>query len=266
LVSAREHYRPYGDKLISPNTNESAGFANKAFDASTNLSYMSARYYNPTLGRFISPDPVHFVEDNVHSFNRYAYANNNPMKFVDPDGKQGVLVAQLGPMSPRALGERVFSRTVDAVKQAPEVQVTIGVSASLSVENRGLSGGLGVGLTSRGAFIGQFAATDVTQGVGMFGGVGLQVGVSTSTGRTPIGLSVSPQISHEVNVGWGPSLGGTISTSPDSRGAQGPAPRGGRFGAGFGAAVTKGNTTQSTISSPSLGSKDSEDSKDGTTK
>jgi RHS repeat-associated protein len=87
LVSAREHYRPYGDKLISPNTNESAGFANKAFDASTNLSYTSARYYNPTLGRFISPDPVHFVEDNVHSFNRYAYANNNPMKFVDPTGE-----------------------------------------------------------------------------------------------------------------------------------------------------------------------------------
>jgi RHS repeat-associated protein len=96
LVSAREHYRPYGDKLISPNTNESAGFANKAFDASTNLSYMSARYYNPTLGRFISPDPVHFVEDNVHSFNRYAYANNNPMRFVDPDGKSAVHAVAFG--------------------------------------------------------------------------------------------------------------------------------------------------------------------------
>jgi RHS repeat-associated protein len=93
LVSAREHYRPYGDKLISPNTNESAGFANKAFDASTNLSYMSARYYNPTLGRFISPDPVHFVEGNIHSFNRYAYANNNPMKFVDPTGLEGEAIS-----------------------------------------------------------------------------------------------------------------------------------------------------------------------------
>jgi RHS repeat-associated protein len=92
LVSAREHYRPYGDKLFSPTTNESAGFANKAFDASTNLSYMSARYYNPTLGRFISPDPVHFIEGNIHSFNRYAYANNNPMKFVDPDGRTPVHV------------------------------------------------------------------------------------------------------------------------------------------------------------------------------
>jgi uncharacterized protein RhaS with RHS repeats len=48
---------------------------------------MSARYYNPTLGRFISPDPVHFVEGNIHSFNRYAYANNNPMRYIDPTGE-----------------------------------------------------------------------------------------------------------------------------------------------------------------------------------
>jgi RHS repeat-associated protein len=94
LVSAREHYRPYGDKLFSPNTNESAGFANKAFDASTNLSYMSARYYNPTLGRFISPDPVHFIEGNIHSFNRYAYANNNPMRYIDPTGLEGESISE----------------------------------------------------------------------------------------------------------------------------------------------------------------------------
>jgi uncharacterized protein RhaS with RHS repeats len=53
---------------------------------------MSARYYNPTLGRFISPDPVHYVEGNIHSFNRYAYANNNPMRYIDPDGRTPVHV------------------------------------------------------------------------------------------------------------------------------------------------------------------------------
>jgi hypothetical protein len=32
-------------------------------------------------------DPVEFKEDNIHSLNRYAYANNNPYKYVDPDGR-----------------------------------------------------------------------------------------------------------------------------------------------------------------------------------
>lgn len=47
--------------------------------------YMQARYYDPLIGRFYSNDPIGFRD--VHSFNRYAYANNNPYKYIDPDGK-----------------------------------------------------------------------------------------------------------------------------------------------------------------------------------
>ncbi len=49
---------------------------------------MGARYYNPALGRFMAMDPVGFQEGNIHSHNRYTYANNNPYKFVDPDGRE----------------------------------------------------------------------------------------------------------------------------------------------------------------------------------
>jgi hypothetical protein len=45
---------------------------------------MQARYYDPVIGRFYSNDPIGFRD--VHSFNRYAYANNNPFKYVDPTG------------------------------------------------------------------------------------------------------------------------------------------------------------------------------------
>jgi hypothetical protein len=38
------------------------------------------------LGRFMGVDNVQFKEKNLHSFNRYAYGNNNPYKYVDPDG------------------------------------------------------------------------------------------------------------------------------------------------------------------------------------
>jgi len=57
---------------------------------------MQARYYDPVIGRFYSNDPVGF--SNVHNFNRYAYANNNPYKYVDPDGKTGILVALIPPV------------------------------------------------------------------------------------------------------------------------------------------------------------------------
>ncbi len=48
---------------------------------------MGSRYYDPRLGRFLSIDPVEPDENNLHSLNRYAYANNNPYKFTDPDGQ-----------------------------------------------------------------------------------------------------------------------------------------------------------------------------------
>ncbi len=54
---------------------------------------MGARYYHPTLGRFTGIDPVGFTQANLHSHNRYTYANNNPYKFVDPDGRVAVPVA-----------------------------------------------------------------------------------------------------------------------------------------------------------------------------
>lgn len=54
---------------------------------------MQQRYYDPIIGRFYSNDPVdafgHMQRGNsiAHGFNRYAYANNNPYKYTDPDGE-----------------------------------------------------------------------------------------------------------------------------------------------------------------------------------
>jgi RHS repeat-associated protein len=92
LQAWKENYRPYGDQLVDAagNQNNKIWFAGKPFDDSTGLSYMKARYYDPTLGRFMAVDPASFSLENLHSFNRYAYANNNPYRFVDPNGEWAI--------------------------------------------------------------------------------------------------------------------------------------------------------------------------------
>lgn len=93
----KENYKPYGDNLNNSTTSKSdnLGFVGKPYDTVTGLSYLGARYYSPTLGRFMGTDPKGFDPDNLHSFNRYAYANNNPYKYVDPDGHSPIDVAFL---------------------------------------------------------------------------------------------------------------------------------------------------------------------------
>ncbi|UTY59245.1 RHS repeat-associated core domain-containing protein [Massilia sp. erpn] len=96
-VAWQENYRPYGEQLnkAAASSNNKLWFAGKPYDRNTGLSYMGARYYNPELGRFYGIDPATVDPADVHSFNRYAYANNNPYRFVDPDGHSPLDVAFL---------------------------------------------------------------------------------------------------------------------------------------------------------------------------
>jgi len=61
-------------------------FTGQRLDA-TGLYYYNARYYDPTIGRFISPDTVIPDPANPQCFNRYSYCLNNPLKYTDPSGK-----------------------------------------------------------------------------------------------------------------------------------------------------------------------------------
>jgi RHS repeat-associated protein len=84
----KERYFPYGEKRIAGGSQtHRLSFHGKALDADTGLQYFGARHYDPQIGRFTGVDPVSFGEGNVHSFNRYAYGNNTPYKFRDPDGR-----------------------------------------------------------------------------------------------------------------------------------------------------------------------------------
>ena len=77
---------PYGLQL-APAPADGPGYTGHVYDAATGLNYMQQRYYDPGIGRFLSIDPVSATSVGGN-FNRYWYADNNPYRFYDPDGRR----------------------------------------------------------------------------------------------------------------------------------------------------------------------------------
>jgi RHS repeat-associated protein len=77
-------YYPYGETR-SGSVPTDKKFTGQRLDA-TGLYYYNARYYDPNIGRFISPDT--FVQEytNPQTWNRYSYVLNNPLRYKDPLG------------------------------------------------------------------------------------------------------------------------------------------------------------------------------------
>ena len=86
MIGIRNEYEPYG-RLIRGSVGDGPGYTGHVQDMATGLTYMQQRYYDPGIGRFLSADPVTTGSATGGNFNRYWYGNNNPYRFVDPDGR-----------------------------------------------------------------------------------------------------------------------------------------------------------------------------------
>jgi RHS repeat-associated protein len=156
-VIERTEYAPYGAALNRPVNG--VGYTGHVMDSATNLTYMQQRYYDPLIGRFLSPDPVKTDPNSGYSFNRYNYANNNPYRFTDPDGRWvedvfiGIPSIVLGAKSAydNTRAGNYVSAVIDVVGvvvdgvaiATPVVPggVGIGIKASRALDNAGDAGG-----------------------------------------------------------------------------------------------------------------------------
>ena len=94
------------------------GFLGDTTDSDTGLTYIGARAYDPSTGRFISVDPLLNLAD-PQSLNGYAYADNNPATLSDPTG-QGVSDCMTGSLTNCYAGSPTSSSTYDSAKDQHE--------------------------------------------------------------------------------------------------------------------------------------------------
>jgi len=113
-VTSRHEYAPFGEELtgtsngVRSTANGFAGaepgvrqeFTGKERDAETGLDYFGARYFTGAQGRWSSPDLLNVTDDRLvnpsNTLNKYVYGGNNPLKYVDPDGRDITVFYQTG--------------------------------------------------------------------------------------------------------------------------------------------------------------------------
>jgi RHS repeat-associated protein len=131
-------YSPYGEEVTSPSSQiTNYQFTGKESDESTGLYFYGARYYDPTIGRFITPDTIVQSPYNPQSLNRYSYCLNNPLNYTDPTGHFWFLAAIFAIIKAAAVG---------AVIGAALGGVINGISAAIQGVN--IFQGIGYGIFS----------------------------------------------------------------------------------------------------------------------
>jgi RHS repeat-associated protein len=103
-VAKRFDYLPFGEEIfagvggrtisegyLSTPDPLNPKFTGKLRDNETGLDFFEARYFSGAQGRWTSPDAINLTDARVlnpsNTLNKYIYGGNNPLKYVDPDGR-----------------------------------------------------------------------------------------------------------------------------------------------------------------------------------
>ncbi len=87
-VMFRGEYDPHGNPLLEWTTISNGKFTGYERDAVAGLDFAQARHYKYGRGRFMQPDPVR--SDKLNGINRYTSVYNDPINFVDLDGRDPI--------------------------------------------------------------------------------------------------------------------------------------------------------------------------------
>ena len=105
-VESRHDYVPFGEELPVGTGERTAArgytgesvrkmFTGYQRDEESGLDYAENRYYSPVIGRYTSTDPMAIQQRHLpdpQNLNRYAYVNNNPLKYIDPNALEKIII------------------------------------------------------------------------------------------------------------------------------------------------------------------------------
>ncbi len=195
---ARFVYEPFGRVNsdltdLDPDRNgvhygEQFMFTGQELERETGLYNYKARLYDPETGRFLQPDPVHTERAGFDNWDRYQYANNNPVNFTDPTGESW--------LSSRFKGNWAQRMTFVSSKRWASfgrgLGTALGVMAAFPIAATGLA--VGGGALGAGAFAASTASAGVAlAGAGALGAAGIgsaAMGVIGATGLAVTGAAL----------------------------------------------------------------------------
>ncbi|MFC1593868.1 toxin TcdB middle/N-terminal domain-containing protein [Candidatus Omnitrophota bacterium] len=164
-------YAPYGEVVVEQGVDiTDYKFTGKSLDSEVGLYFYGARYYNPTIGRFITADSIVQESSDSQSLNRYTYGRGNPGYYTDPNGHWFWAALIVG---------SILGGTSAAINDQPIWQgVLMGAAGGLSVgfgsAAFGFGGAVGGGMLAGGANSAVFGG-DIGLGV-LTGGLGAGLG------------------------------------------------------------------------------------------
>ncbi len=213
ILDESDFYPFGGERVISSSSGNTYKFTGKERDSESGLDNFGKRYDSSSMGRFMTPDA--FYKDShvgdPQSWNEYAYARNNPLRYVDPTGQNATVSTSCSTDANNA--------TTCNVNISASIAIYAAQGSNLTQDQLNQAAGT-IQNTIQNAWSGSFSQDGVTYNVNTQVSVsvaGSQDAAMSSGAQNVIGLSNGPaDAAHNINSEVLPkSLGAALFGGPD---------------------------------------------------